>query len=311
MYLLIGVMTLLLTSSAWAQEAGQGRGFNPSANMPFEPLQAAVRARWAGVPLTAQKTEPFKIFDNIYYVGVESVGAFLITTSDGLMLVDTTYAETADLVLDSVRALGFNPSNIKYIFITHQHTDHYAGAGRIKQVTGARIAMSLADWEGVERQLTGGQNPRNGLAFTRDIVIQDGDTFKLGDTTVRVYVVPGHTPGQIGLELQARDGNRSYRTLLGMALAPAQGLTKASIGSIERVKQLGPWDTVLAPHGFLMPIDLPLSPREIFLAGQPRPATPQNAHPAVIGAARVNAYLDGMMRAGRQRLAAEEATPSR
>jgi hypothetical protein len=124
-------------------------------------------------------------------------------------------------------------------------------------------------------------------------------------------VVPGHTPGQIGLELQARDGNRSYRTLLGMALAPAQGLTKASIASMERVKQLGPWDTVLAPHGFLMPIDLPLSPREIFLAGQPRPATPQNAHPAVIGAAKINAYLDAMMRAGRQRLAAEEATPSR
>jgi hypothetical protein len=310
MHLLIRlVVVLLATSPVWAQN--QGRGFNPSASMPFEPLQAAVRARWAGVPLTAQKTEPFKIFDNLYYVGVESVGSFLITTSDGLMLVDTTYAETADLVLDSVRALGFNPSKISYIFITHQHGDHFAGAGRIKQVTGARIAMSLADWEGVERQFAGAQNARNGLPFTRDLVLNDGDTIKLGDTAVKVYVVPGHTPGQIGLDFQARAGSRTYRTLLGMALAPGQGLTKASIGSMERVKQMGPWDTVIAPHGFLMPIDLPLSPREIFLAGEPRPVTPPTGHPAVVGSARVSAYLDGMMRAGRQRLAAEQATPSR
>jgi glyoxylase-like metal-dependent hydrolase (beta-lactamase superfamily II) len=308
MHLLIRfTVAVLATAPVWAQ--GQGRGFNPSASMPFEPLQAAVRTRWAGQPLTAQKTEPFKIFDNLYYVGVQSVGAFVIPTSDGLILIDATYAETADMVLDSVKALGLNPANIKYVVVTHQHGDHFAGAGRIKQVTGARIAMSATDWEGVERQFAGAHNPRNGMPFTRDVVFNDGDTLKLGDTSMKVYVVPGHTPGQIGLDFQARAGTRTYRTLLGMALAPGEGLTKASIASMERVKQMGPWDTVIAPHGFLMPIDLPLSPREIFLAGEPKPAPPQTGHPAVVGSARVNAYLDGMIRAGRDRLAAEQAKP--
>ena len=56
--------------------------------------------------MSVQKTEPFKIVDNVYYVGLETVGSYLIPTSEGLILLDATYADTADLVLDSVRALG-------------------------------------------------------------------------------------------------------------------------------------------------------------------------------------------------------------
>src|SRR5262245_15851215 len=91
---------------------------------------------------TREPRTPFKIFDNLYYVGMQTVCAYLVTTNAGLVLIDTTWEETADAVLKNIRTLGFNPSDIKYIFVTHSHTDHLGGAAKIKQISGARVGMS-------------------------------------------------------------------------------------------------------------------------------------------------------------------------
>ena len=95
---------------------------------------------------------PFQIFDNVYYVGTEHVSSYLITTPGGLVLIDATNADTADSLLDNVRQLGFDPSQIEYVFITHPHDDHYGGAARIKEATGATIGMSGEDWEFLEQR---------------------------------------------------------------------------------------------------------------------------------------------------------------
>ena len=103
-------------------------------------------------PMDQQRKAPVKLFDNLYSVGVQTVCAFLIPTSAGLVLVDTTYPETADLLLDNIRKAGFDPASIRYIFSTHAATDHFGAAGRIKQVApGARVGMPLADWEEAEQ----------------------------------------------------------------------------------------------------------------------------------------------------------------
>ncbi len=60
-----------------------------------------------------QSREPFKIFDNLYYVGIDTVSAYLVTTSDGLIMIDTTYADSAEMVLENVRTLGLDPANIE------------------------------------------------------------------------------------------------------------------------------------------------------------------------------------------------------
>ncbi len=136
-YCLLAVAALsLATPAAYAQ--------NNNVGMPWEALRAATRGTYEGLPNTAQKIEPFKVFDNVYYVGLDTIGSYLITTSDGLILMDTTYPDTADFILENVRTLGFNPSNINYILVTHGHGDHFAGAGRIKQaVPAARINAYL------------------------------------------------------------------------------------------------------------------------------------------------------------------------
>jgi metallo-beta-lactamase class B len=288
--------------------AAQGPQVNWNQRMPWGPLEAAVRLRWAGLPLTAQRVEPFKVFDNVYYVGVQVVGAYLITTSDGLILIDATYAETADLVLDGIRKLGFDPANIRYILITHQHADHFAGAGRIKQVaTRARIGMSQADWDGVEKLQAGpAGNTSNGIRLARDLVITDGQVITVGDASLKVYVTPGHTPGALAIDVPGKAGGRTFRALVpNTGINPSPELTKPWLASMERLKQMGPWDTVLPVHGFLSLRDIPLEPRELVLAAQPAPPS-KTAHPAVVGPERVNQYFDAMLKVGREKLATEQ-----
>ena len=306
--LLVGVIVLTLGATLLdaqgrgrGQGAGQGQAVNNNnSGMPWEALRAAVMIPWEGVPFTAQKTEPFKVFDNISYVGVETVGSYVINTSGGLILIDSTYAETADHVLDGVRKLGFDPSNIKYMLITHQHNDHFGGAARIKQqVPGARVGASLEDWDAIEK----------GTMIARDLVITDGDTLKLGDTTLKFYVLPGHTVGNLATEIQARGNGKSYRTLVGLAFAPAPGMTAASITSTERLEQLGPWDALLTSHSYLAPVAIPLTAQQILLSGAPDATRKPTGHPAAVGPERINAYFDQILKATRDRLAREQARP--
>ena len=317
-YVLAGTLILVFAASLVGAQGRQGGGrgapqaeaINWNQRMPWGPLEAAVRARWAGYPLTAQKVEPFKVFDNIYYVGIQVVSAYLVNTSAGLMLIDATYAETPDLVLDSVRKLGFDPANIRYILVTHQHFDHFAGVGRIKQAApGARIGLSQADWEGVERQQMPGQagNQNPGIPFARDLVIKDGDSITLGETTLKVYVTPGHTPGSLAIDVQGKAAGKTYRALIPCTgINPSADLTKPYIASMERLKQLGPWDAILPVHGFLAQVDIPLEPKDLVFPAQPAKAKPQAAHPAAMGAARINQFFDSVLKVAREKLASEQ-----
>src|SRR4051812_37770889 len=92
--------------------------------------------------------DPVKIFDNLYSVGFTSISPMLVTTSAGLVLLDASWPETVDMLLSNIRAVGQDPANIKYIFITHAREDHFGGAGKIKQmVPGLRVGMSGPDWD--------------------------------------------------------------------------------------------------------------------------------------------------------------------
>ena len=259
---------------------------------PWGPLRNA--------PANAQQKTPFKVFDNVYYVGLQTVAAYLVPTSDGLVLFDATYAYTADQVLANVRTLGFDPKQIKYILISHAHGDHFAGAGAIVQATGAKVVMSALDWDGTERQQA--RNPAaNGVHLTRDVVAEDGGSLKVGDTTFKFYVTPGHTAGALTVEFQARDGARSYRALcpggLGFNFGPEW--TGPYLKSHARLKQLGPWETVLPNHAYM-------GPRDLFAVEKDLATRGNASHPAVYGSAKIDAWLDQIMKAAGEKLAYEQ-----
>jgi metallo-beta-lactamase class B len=183
-----------------------------------------------------QNVAPFKVFDNLYYVGVGYVGSWLITTDQGLILIDTLEGAYKDHPVEAIRKLGFDPQNIKYVILTHYHLDHTAGAARIQEAYGPRLAMGDADWDA----LTRAPNPNNERLPRRDIAVKDGDTIRLGSTTVTLHVLGGHTPATLGVDFTVYDGGRPYRAFMFGGAAPGPGREAAEqfLASVRRIGQM-------------------------------------------------------------------------
>lgn len=164
---------------------------------------------------------PTKAFDNLFFVGNGFVGVWVLKTSDGLILFDSTQseAEARDHLVPGLEQLGLDPKTIRYVVVTHGHWDHFGGAAWLQQTYGARIGLSKADWDliGKAPLPETGDKPRP----RRDLEIVDGQKLVLGDTTVKLYVTPGHTPGTVSAIIPAREGDRTYAlSLLGSVAFP-------------------------------------------------------------------------------------------
>src|SRR5688500_17073059 len=135
--ILVAGLATAVASSAEGQGAGQAA--------PTETLSQTYRgSRRADVEY--QKIAPFRIFDNLYHVGPGTVSAWLIPTTDGLILIDTVQEPYVDQVLNNIRNVGFDPKNIKIILLTQGHLDHFGGAARIQELSGARVMSAEGDW---------------------------------------------------------------------------------------------------------------------------------------------------------------------
>jgi metallo-beta-lactamase class B len=141
-----------------------------------------------------------KLFDNLHYVGTNFVGALLLETSDGLILIDSIYQDFTAQALQAITDAGFDPGEIRYVLVSHGHQDHFGGAMEVKAVSGATIGMLAEDWA------------MSGL--DTDMVIEDGDTLELGDNTLLFYQTPGHTQGVMSIVFSVRDGDNSHRAFL-------------------------------------------------------------------------------------------------
>jgi metallo-beta-lactamase class B len=198
----------------------------------------------------AKTVPPFKIFDNLYYVGIDWVSSYLITTEDGLILIDALYRNYPAHILQSVKDLGFDPKQIKYIICTHGHYDHCEGADTLKKVTGARIAMTEVDWQIAEWKVKNDYANVN-TRLTRDLVIRDGDSLKLGTTIIKFYITPGHTLGTLSLGFPVRDGSNTYNAfMLGGVGLNFEGVkqTETYLQSIDRIMKLNNVQVSITNH---------------------------------------------------------------
>jgi len=87
---------------------------------------------------------------------------------------------------------------VDYVFLTHGHYDHTLGSEKLKQATGAKVAISEED----APMLTDGSINCSmnfyGFSLTTcppDVLIKDGDIFKVGNMTVKAISTPGHSKG--------------------------------------------------------------------------------------------------------------------
>ena len=145
------------------------------------------------------KIQPFKIIGNVYFVGTFQASRHLIDTGDGLILIDPGYSNTLYLVVRSIYELGFNPKDIKYIINTHWHWDHTEATAAMVDLSRAKTLIGRKDKEKARQY------------FIPDILIKDGDTLSLGNTTISFMETPGHTKGAISFFLNTEDNAKTYR----------------------------------------------------------------------------------------------------
>jgi len=227
-------------------------------------------------------TEPVKVFDNLYFVGQTEYSAWAVTTTEGIILIDTLFDYSVEEeVAVGLKKLGFDPAMIRYAVVTHAHPDHHGGAKFLHDHYKSRIVMSGADWDVIERL--------NGTKPSRDMVATDGQTLTLGDTTITLHLTPGHTPGTLSLLIPVRDNGSRHLVALwgGTGLNADRASLDAYIRSAQRfdnIAQKAGADIILSNH-----TDWDGSKVNLPQLAKREPDTP---NPYVVGTPAVRRYLE-------------------
>jgi metallo-beta-lactamase class B len=208
-------------------------------------LAVTLKAAFSGVPALAQSKRdmtpeqlsalttgtaeqarrpfpPHKIIGNVYFVGTEIQGSFLITTPEGHILVNTNFEESVPVLRESVEKLGFRFADIRIVLGSHAHGDHMEGDALVKQLTGAQVMAMAEDVPALERMRPGGK------AHPIDRVLRDGEEVRLGGTTLVAVRTPGHTAGNTTWTLTAEEDGRRYNVVImgGMGVTANAPLVK-------------------------------------------------------------------------------------
>ena len=214
------------------------------------------------LPVLAQATgheafnkpfQPYKVIGNIYYVGTDDLGSFLITTPEGDILINSDFDYTVPQIRASVEKLGFKFTDIKILLGSHAHGDHMEGDARVKELTGAQVMVMEQDVPAISR-MTPGNKPH-----PIDRVLHDGDEVKLGGTTLVAHLTPGHTKGCTTWTMKAEEGGKSYNVVIlgsigvnpGYILVNNKDYPQIADDYIKGFKVLRslPCDVFLASHG--------------------------------------------------------------
>jgi metallo-beta-lactamase class B len=149
-------------------------------------------------PRSTWHADPVKVFDNLYFLGQSEYSVWAVTTSAGIILIDSIFDYSVDdEVAGGLRSLGLDPATIKYVVISHGHSDHSGGARYLQDKFNAHVILGAADWDLLDKSTQ--TKPR------RDMVATDGQKLTLGDTTLTLYNTPGHTLGTLSTLIPVTD----------------------------------------------------------------------------------------------------------
>src|SRR5437870_6901237 len=131
-------------------------------------------------------TTPFpahRVMGNIYYVGSKGLASYLITTSQGNILINSSLEGSVPMIRESIEKLGFHFSDTKILVISHAHWDHCAGSAMVKKLTGAKYYVMDGDVDVVESGgktdfQYGGDGDNHYKPTKVDRVLHDGDEVK-------------------------------------------------------------------------------------------------------------------------------------
>ena len=151
---------------------------------------------------------PHKIIGNVYYVGSQALGTFLITTPEGNILINSDYEVTVPVIKAGVEQLGFKFTDIRILLGSHAHGDHMEGDAMIKEMSGARVMAMEQDVPALQAMRPGGK------AHPIDRILKDGDTVTLGGVTLTAHLTPGHSKGCTTWTFKAQENGKSYDVVI-------------------------------------------------------------------------------------------------
>jgi len=170
-------------------------------------------------PAWTEPFPPFRIADNLYYVGSKGLANYLVTTPQGNILINSDLEANVPLIQASIEELGFKFKDTKILLISHAHWDHDAGSAMIKEITGAKYMVMDADVAVVESggktDFEYGNSPTTLYRPAKvDRVLHDGDEVKLADALLVAHLTPGHTKGCTTWTMQITDRGKAYNVVM-------------------------------------------------------------------------------------------------
>lgn len=177
--------------------------------------------RAQGNPDWTTPAPAFRIAGNLYYVGTKDLASYLVTTSAGHILINSTLEANVPLIKRSVAQLGFSFTDIKILLISHAHWDHAGGSAAIKRLTGGGATYMVMDGDvdvvesGGKTDFQYGNDSSTWYPRTKvERVLHDGDEVRLGEAVLVAHLTPGHTRGCTTWTMHVRDGARSYDVVI-------------------------------------------------------------------------------------------------
>ena len=202
---------------------------------------------------------PHRMIDNVWFVGTEALGTYLITTAEGHILINSDFESTVPIIKDNVERLGFRFEDIRILLGSHAHGDHMQADALVKEMTGAEVMIMEQDVPLVRQMRPGGKE------HPVDRVLHDGDTVTLGDTTLTALLTPGHTPGCTTWTLNVTDNGQTYNAVIACSYGANDNyvlvnntdypaIAEDYPRTYEKVRNLGA-EVFLGSHGFFFDLN--------------------------------------------------------
>lgn len=206
---------------AGAGQARAGRGTSGRGTTPRIPA----RDTWYA--------EPARVADNLYFLGTRIHSAWAIVGNQGIIILEALFDYAArDEILDGMQKVGLDPKNVKYVILSHAHADHDGGAVLLQDsIPGVHLIYGAEDWDAVDKRTTG--------KAKRDVVGRDGMKVSVGDASVEIVTMPGHTPGTLSYLFEVRDNGKPLRiAYVGGTAIPFNGSAEYYDGYIASSRKM-------------------------------------------------------------------------